>query len=500
MSHLDFSVTTAMASGTDDPGHISREPRQRSERSLDGTRPAKWHKSLLTHTASWLERSKMESDGNTGTLDKHDSGYYAASTLSFASALRKPAPIEFPDQPIPTHLKDRFSDLKVLYREPLWEAISKNMANPGSVSMKLRYVRDGDSDPKLCIVILCGKSVAGRARKFFAQRNVREDVEPDFGVRIIPIRPVMVAAPNSMLVYGDDMHRSTLCGAPIQVKLSGISSVCATLGGLVLISHGQEQVIYGITAGHPLHGIDKQHCDTTPPTADDENDGSDCGTLDGGDFVQILELGFDDPNDTDDDEDSSPNNAMSNCIGSIPYSCVQSTISMGENYDWALIAIPPEKWLPNLVLDGHQHAAHEDDSSPGNLPTEAKQATPIYASGKPAPCIIANSTLFEPRYVAVMTARGLQRGMLSANHSSILITPGKSFVDTFDFLPSEEYGLQQGDSGSWVAAEDTGEVFGHVVSIDALGEAYVMPIHDTLQSIRLHFGAQYVDLPDHSTL
>ncbi|KAK3349674.1 hypothetical protein B0T25DRAFT_459449 [Lasiosphaeria hispida] len=27
-----------------------------------------------------------------------------------------------------------------------------------------------------------------------------------------------------------------------------------------------------------------------------------------------------------------------------------------------------------------------------------------------------------------------------------------------------------------------------------------MPIHDTLQSIRLHFGAQYVDLPDHSTL
>jgi len=27
-----------------------------------------------------------------------------------------------------------------------------------------------------------------------------------------------------------------------------------------------------------------------------------------------------------------------------------------------------------------------------------------------------------------------------------------------------------------------------------------MPIHDTLQSIRLHFSAQYVDLPDHPTL
>lgn len=243
--------------------------------------------------------------------------------------------------------------------------------------MKLRCVREGDSDAQLCIVIFCGKSVAARVKKFFAQRNVREDVEPDFGVRIIPNRLARAAASNLMVVYGDDTHRSTLCGAPIQVKMSDAGSV------FVLTSHGHEQVIYGITAAHPLQGTEQDRCDATPPTADDKSDDSDCGTSDGGDFVQMLELELDDPTHSD-DENSLPDNHMSNCIGSISYSCVQFTLSMGGNHHWALIATPPERWLPNLVLDHAQHATHEDNSSSENLATRTKQTTPICVSCEPA--------------------------------------------------------------------------------------------------------------------
>lgn len=43
--------------------------------------------------------------------------------------------------------------------------------------------------------------------------------------------------------------------------------------------------------------------------------------------------------------------------------------------------------------------------------------------------------------------------------------------------------------------EATGEVYGHVVSVDTLGEAYVMPIQSTLLDIRTHLRAHEVCLP-----
>ena len=43
--------------------------------------------------------------------------------------------------------------------------------------------------------------------------------------------------------------------------------------------------------------------------------------------------------------------------------------------------------------------------------------------------------------------------------------------------------------------ETTGEVYGHVVSVDALGEAYVIPIQSTLLDIQTHLGAREVCLP-----
>ena len=55
--------------------------------------------------------------------------------------------------------------------------------------------------------------------------------------------------------------------------------------------------------------------------------------------------------------------------------------------------------------------------------------------------------------------------------------------------------LIPGDSGAWVVHERTGKVYGHVVSIDSFGEAYVLPIQGTLDEIRRHTKAKSVWLP-----
>lgn len=55
--------------------------------------------------------------------------------------------------------------------------------------------------------------------------------------------------------------------------------------------------------------------------------------------------------------------------------------------------------------------------------------------------------------------------------------------------------LIPGDSGAWVVHESTGEVYGHVVSLDSFGEACVLPIQGTLDEIRRHTKAKSVWLP-----
>lgn len=55
--------------------------------------------------------------------------------------------------------------------------------------------------------------------------------------------------------------------------------------------------------------------------------------------------------------------------------------------------------------------------------------------------------------------------------------------------------LSPGDSGLWVIDEKTSRLYGHVVSVDAFGEAQVIPIHCTLQSIKEQLKAIRVSLP-----
>ena len=55
--------------------------------------------------------------------------------------------------------------------------------------------------------------------------------------------------------------------------------------------------------------------------------------------------------------------------------------------------------------------------------------------------------------------------------------------------------LQQGDCGSWVIDIETGEVYGHVVASDDFGEAYVVPLRDTIKDIETQSQLTSVHVP-----
>jgi hypothetical protein len=55
--------------------------------------------------------------------------------------------------------------------------------------------------------------------------------------------------------------------------------------------------------------------------------------------------------------------------------------------------------------------------------------------------------------------------------------------------------LKPGDSGAWVVDDTTNEVYGHVVASDVFGVAYVVPINDIFEDIKLRLSLEVVDLP-----
>ncbi|KAK4170695.1 hypothetical protein QBC36DRAFT_150987, partial [Triangularia setosa] len=86
------------------------------------------------------------------------------------------------------------------------------------------------------------------------------------------------------------------------------------------------------------------------------------------------------------------------------------------------------------------------------------------------------------------------------NGSSIMMFPGRTFLQTLDLVLRSDSELRPGDSGSWVVSETTHEVYGHVISMDAHGEAHVVPLESTLSDIRAQLDVDEVALPTKADL
>ncbi|KAM5386948.1 hypothetical protein ACJZ2D_000241 [Fusarium nematophilum] len=374
-------------------------------------------------------------DNETSQLAGPDSGYGSLASSSQSSQAEF-AGLDLPgtklkcfNRPIPDQLKARFFDIKVLYTQPLVDAISKGRKNPGDISMKLKFLGSSEQTAELHIVIQCEKKVARRVRKFFTQAHVEEELLPDFRVFVLDKALLRLASSEVIEVFADSMPENTWCGMPIKMT-RGDTSVVATLGGLIVIETSHRR-LYGLTAAHPLKRLQDTDPDKLVTPEDWESDSDSGSETDSNSVItsessssSVQHLG------------PSPNEGLNEDL-------VRGTMVLGTilcdtlnapaeaNYDWAVIDLGTQLALPNAVV--------------------------------------------------------VQGGQLQL--------PGSEEETRGNVFLGESRILSPGDSGSWVVDETTWEISGHVVSVDAFGEAQVMPIHSTLESIRKQLNATRVFLP-----
>ncbi|KAK0384910.1 hypothetical protein NLU13_7389 [Sarocladium strictum] len=418
--------------------------------------------------------TKSNSKVSDGGQTHQDSGY--ASIASSPEGLepeksREPgfssSKLRVFERPIPEYLQHRFYDLKVLYSEDLLRAVYKKNVDQKDLSMKLKYLGKSEPSAQLYIVVQCEAKFAKKVKKFFAQNIVQEYMDNDFKLHVINRPPRGLASAEEIAVYGlDSTGMTTMCGQPIMLS-NGETSVFATLGGIVQVSKPSDEMpqLYGFTAAHSLLPLIRQK---TGSLGDDISDTSD----EDDDFMdEDDDILFELPSEDEWEEDSHPFNIQNAAvIGNI----VANSVDMPTNRDWSLVSLSQQLWLPNLV---HPQS-----------PSRGSEHRFIYFSAASLPYSYSTSVL-------VATCHGTQHGSLETGKSFLFSSPGAEFTQTFDLKLEGGYGLRPGDSGSWVVDSLSGRVLGHVASIDAFGEAFVVPLHETLGDIREALNAASVSLP-----
>ncbi|KAH7198268.1 uncharacterized protein B0J16DRAFT_391958 [Fusarium flagelliforme] len=368
------------------------------------------------------------------------------------------------DKLIPERLKARFFDIKVLYTQPLIDAITKKKNDPGDISMKLRYLGLDSDNAELYIVLQCEKKIAKRIRRFFAQAHVEEELLPDFRVLVLDKTLLCLSNDGVTQVYSGMVPEKTVCGLPIELS-RGDRSVSCTLGGVIMVENRQKR-LYGLIAGHALRTLQA----SLPMTEDSGYSSGDEYSDSDDDSVTTSDISSN-PLDSDieiqDDDHEQP---IIN-IGTIVHDIF--SIPERNNYDWALVELGQEYALPNIVTPNRQ--AQTSD------PVDSQAEIQCYD-----PSSLETSIT---KQVILLRQGQSSKAELSFNTSSLMISPGSRFVDAYDIIMKDGSSLSPGDSGLWVIDAKTSRLYGHVVSMDAFGEAQVMPIHCTLQSIRKHLKA-----------
>ncbi|KAG5755336.1 hypothetical protein H9Q70_002012 [Fusarium xylarioides] len=421
--------------------------------------------------------------------EESDSGI-GITTPSSQGHHNEPPGLELPgtelrhfDRPISDRLKARFFDIKVLYNEPLLDYILKRKKDPGDISMKLKCLGLRSLSAQPHIVVQCERKIAKRVRKFFAQGHVQEELLPDFRVFVLEKALLRLTDDETIEVLADSVPERTWCGTPIRLRRGNVS-VVATFGGIIVVEATHKRLV-GLTAAHSLkklhgplsdqlltHDREVPFSSCTSDASESESD-SDCES------TITTESSVQRPEHLNDKglETTASQNTLE--IGTIL--CNTFDAPMAQNYDWAIVDLNLQATLPNRVaLDGQSDSSDFED--------ESDLETIMFPVGNP--CVSVS------RKVVVLKQGAKSIGEMSLDTSSVLISPGSSFVEVYDLVMEHGSSLSPGDSGSWVVDAKTSVLYGHVVSIDAFGEAQVMPIRSTLDSIKVQMNATRVFLPN----
>ncbi|PQE32163.1 Ankyrin repeat domain-containing 52 protein [Rutstroemia sp. NJR-2017a WRK4] len=91
---------------------------------------------------------------------------------------------------------------------------------------------------------------------------------------------------------------------------------------------------------------------------------------------------------------------------------------------------------------------------------------------------------------------GTRKGVMLNSNSYIGGKPSENLCQAWNVILSDSGRVIDGDCGSLIVDQETLEVYGHVVASNPLGEAYVVPLQNTLHQISNALGAKDLSLPN----
>lgn len=268
---------------------------------------------------------------------------------------------------------------------------------------------------------------------------------------------------------------NTLCGTPIQFQANG-KRRNATMGGIVrLLYDNGTSTLMGLTAGHGAAAClqdDKEHFE-----ADDSETDSFLGDIEsecsyGDSEVQTVPELDETPCIKDCTEDCAKSdswmfsNSHSSGNAILPRLIPVQDESNRPFFDWALVPLDRVE-MNELPVGG--------DYFGGGIISKYRKQDPVTLDG-----------LSSERVILMSGSSGLGYGRLISQPSSILISPGNTFVNTWMITLDSGAALTDGDSGTWVISQETRELLGHVVATDPLGAGYIIPASGIFRDIAEH--------------
>nr|RBR02156.1 hypothetical protein FVER53263_09789 [Fusarium verticillioides] len=319
------------------------------------------------------------------------------------------------DLPVPDRLKGKFFDIKNLYTRDLLDYISVRKRDPGDISMKLRYLGVSPQHTQLHIVIQCEEKVARRVRKFFAKKDVEQNLSPDFRVLVLEKTLLRLGNDGLIQVLAGSTPKETWCGTPIKFNRGGMYTM-ATFGGVIIVETSCRR-LYGLTAAHSLESLQADvHKYQEVPERDETESLSSTEASDGDSDFAFASATTTEGSVQHLDNPSIEEWDSNAALGTVLCDTLRSPVA--ENYDWAIVDLIRPKALPNALFKNQQSDVSDSEE-------EAPHEATIHLGSTSSPDSIS-------RPVLVLKQGTPQKGELFFDASCIMISPGSTFVEVHD--------------------------------------------------------------------
>ncbi|KAL9130277.1 MAG: hypothetical protein Q9217_001488 [Psora testacea] len=469
--------------------------------------------SMDTYDSGYGSNEPQSSKDSQDTRS-HTEGVIASSRRLFKKK-PKPTKLKSFDKEIPRRVQHRFYDLNELFGKALYQHLNGTGTKFNSISIKLKVLGESEESAKPWIVLMCDEKATKRTKQFFNLPNIKSEYQPRnnelfpaFEVLVCSRPPAQIAIDPSLttgihdsmstalashIVSSKWIPSDTMCGSSVRIGDASQSRI-ATIGGVIKIEkHDASYMLYSMTAGHVLRpkALESAKLDSTSLDEDeivgqaiggDEDESSDVEefVLEEEDLDLEVLPGHSHEQQEHDfprGEETAQSRDLWWTIGQISSSS-DDDFSRDPGLDWALVTFrDPFLYRPNLLSSPHNSTeAWKVQFNPKkeySINVDAGSRSVFLISGEGAP----------------------QRGSISTTMSYLMVSPATKFLKHYTLTMKNTSAIRPGICGSWVVNEANHEILGHVVASDFMGDAYVVPIHDTFLNIKQVQGAKSVSLP-----